>query len=118
MPQFVPRDFPLARVEIIAPAIDPLSPKNIDLGEATTRRIIEWIGVDPATRLITQVSRFDPWKDPLGVLAAYRLVREEVPELQLALVRSMALDDPEGWEVDQQVTDAADSDLRLLGSLA
>jgi trehalose synthase len=110
MPQFVPRDFPLARVEIIAPAIDPLSPKNIDLGEATTRQIIEWIGVDPSTRLITQVSRFDPWKDPLGVLAAYRLVREEVPELQLALVGSMALDDPEGWEVYQQVIDAAESD--------
>ena len=48
MPQFVPRDFPMARVEIIAPAIDPLSPKNIDLGEATTRQIIEWIGVDPS----------------------------------------------------------------------
>ena len=50
-------------------------------------------------RLVTQVSRFDAWKDPLGVLAAYRLVREEIPELQLALVGSMALDDPEGWEV-------------------
>ena len=110
MPQFVPRDFPVAHVEIIAPAIDPLSPKNIDLGETTTRQIIEWIGVDPATPLITQVSRFDPWKDPLGVLAAYRLVREEVRELQLALVGSMALDDPEGWEVYQQVTEAAASD--------
>ena len=110
MPQFVPHDFPLERVEIIAPAIDPLSPKNIDLGEATTRQIIEWIGVDPATRLITQVSRFDAWKDPLGVLAAYRLVRGETPDLQLALVGSMALDDPEGWEVYQQVTEAAGSD--------
>ena len=110
MPQFVPPDFPLERVEIIAPAIDPLSPKNIDLGEATTRQIIEWIGVDPSTRLITQVSRFDAWKDPLGVLAAYRLVRDEIPDLQLALVGSMALDDPEGWEVYQQVAEAAGSD--------
>jgi trehalose synthase len=113
MPEFVPRDFPVARVEIIAPAIDPLSPKNIDLGDAITRQIIEWIGVDPSTSLITQVSRFDAWKDPLGVLAAYRLVREELPELQLALVGSMALDDPEGWEVYQQVTDAVDSDARV-----
>ena len=50
-------------------------------------------------RLVTQVSRFDQWKDPLGVIDAYRLVREEIADLQLALVGSMALDDPEGWEV-------------------
>lgn len=110
MPEFVPRDFPIARVEIIAPAIDPLSPKNIDLGDTATRQIIEWIGVDPSTPLVTQVSRFDVWKDPLGVLAAYRLVREEIPDLQLALVGSMALDDPEGWSVYQQVAEAAESD--------
>jgi trehalose synthase len=108
--QFVPPDCPVKRVEIIAPAIDPLSPKNLDLDPATARQIIDWIGIDPDARLITQVSRFDRWKDPLGVLAAYRLVREEIPGLQLALVGSMALDDPEGWDVYQQVLDAGDSD--------
>jgi trehalose synthase len=107
MPQFVPPDFPLARVAIIAPAIDPLSPKNMELDDATSRQVIDWIGIDPDQRLITQVSRFDPWKDPLGVIAAYRLVRDEVPDLQLALVGSMALDDPEGWDVYQQVAEAA-----------
>ena len=110
MPQFVPPDLPVERVEIIAPAIDPLSPKNIDLGETTSRQIIDWIGIDPDARLITQVSRFDRWKDPLGVLAAYRLVREEMDGLQLALVGSMALDDPEGWDVYQQVAEAAAAD--------
>ena len=45
-----------------------------------------------------QVSRFDPWKDPLGVIDAYRAVNEQIPEVQLALVGSMATDDPEGWE--------------------
>jgi len=61
-------------------------------------------------RLITQVSRFDQWKDPLGVIDAYRLVREQIPEVQLALVGSMALDDPEGWDVYRQVSDAANHD--------
>ncbi len=59
---------------------------------------------------MTQVSRFDRWKDPFGVIAAYRLVREEVPGLQLALVGSMALDDPEGWEIYGQLTEHAESD--------
>jgi trehalose synthase len=43
------------------------------------------------------VSRFDPWKDPLGVIDAYRIVKREMPQVQLALVGSMAADDPEGW---------------------
>src|SRR5215217_9068009 len=57
-----------------------------------------------------QVSRFDPWKDPLGVIEAYRLIKPEVPWLQLALAGSMALDDPEGWEIYRQIQDAAKND--------
>jgi trehalose synthase len=110
MPQFVPPDFPVRRVEVIAPAIDPLSPKNLELDLDTARQILDWIGVELPGRLVTQVSRFDAWKDPLGVLAAYRLAREEIPELQLALVGSMALDDPEGWEVYGQVAEHAADD--------
>jgi trehalose synthase len=113
MPQFVPPGFPIARVEVIAPAIDPLSPKNLELGLDTARQILEWIGVQLPGRLVTQVSRFDAWKDPLGVLAAYRLVREEIGELQLALVGSMALDDPEGWEVYRQVAEHAAGDPQI-----
>ncbi len=110
MPEFVPPDLPVGRVETIAPAIDPLSPKNIDLDTKTASQILDWIGVDLPGRLITQVSRFDQWKDPLGVIDAYRLVREEIGELQLALVGSMALDDPEGWEVYRQVSEVANHD--------
>ncbi len=113
MPQFVPPDFPVQRVEVIAPAIDPLSPKNLELDLGTERQILDWIGVELPGRLVTQVSRFDAWKDPLGVLAAYRLVREEIPELQLALVGSMALDDPEGWEVYGQVAEHAADDRQI-----
>jgi trehalose synthase len=113
MAQFVPPDFPLERVETIAPAIDPLSPKNLELESGTARQILDWIGVDLPGRLVTQVSRFDAWKDPLGVLAAYRLARAEVPELQLALVGSMALDDPQGWDVYGQVTEHAAGDPQI-----
>lgn len=108
--EFRPPDFPAERVAVIPPAIDPLSPKNLPLPRTLARQVLTWIGVSLDQPLISQISRFDPWKDPLGVLAAYRLVREEVPELQLALAGSMALDDPEGWEIYEQVCAEAESD--------
>jgi trehalose synthase len=107
---FVPPEFPLERVEIIPPAIDPDSPKNVELGPDLTRRVLQWIGIEVDAPLVTQVSRFDPWKDPLGVIEAYRLVQREMPNLQLALVGSMALDDPEGWEVYRQIQAVAKAD--------
>ena len=110
MPEFVPPDLPVARVRTIAPAIDPLSPKNLNLPTRTAAQILDWIGIEMPGKLVTQVSRFDLWKDPFGVIAAYRLVREEIPDLQLALVGSMALDDPEGWEVYAQLTEHSDGD--------
>jgi len=110
MSEFVPPELPIERVEMIPPAIDPLSPKNMELDRATASQILDWIGVEVPGRMITQVSRFDLWKDPLGVIDAYRLVRGEIGELQLALVGSMALDDPEGWDVYRQVTEAAEGD--------
>ncbi len=108
--EFVPPDLPIGRVATIAPAIDPLSPKNLPLARITAKQVLDWIGVDLDAPLVTQVSRFDTWKDPLGVIDAYRLAREEVPALQLALVGSMALDDPEGWDVYRQVSDYAQHD--------
>jgi len=60
--------------------------------------------------LVTQVSRFDPWKDPLGVIEAYRLAREEMPNLQLCLVGAMALDDPQGWEVYREIESLCEPD--------
>src|SRR5918996_1284921 len=99
---FAPPDVPVERIEITPPAIDPESPKNFELDARVASRLLRWIGVEVEQPLVTQVSRFDPWKDPLGVIAAYRLVKEEVPDLQLALAGSMALDDPEGWRIYQE----------------
>ena len=72
--------------------------------------IVDQFGIDVERPLLTQVSRFDPWKDPLGVIDAYRLVKEEVPEVQLALVGSMAHDDPEGWDYYNRTVEYADGD--------
>ena len=81
--------------------------------------IVDQFGIDVERPLLTQVSRFDPWKDPLGVIDAYRAVKEQVPEVQLALVGSMAHDDPEGWEYyNATVTYAAgDPDIFILSNL-
>jgi len=72
--------------------------------------IVDQFGIDVERPLLTQVSRFDPWKDPLGVIDAYRLVKQEVPEVQLALVGSMAHDDPEGWHYYNRTLEHADGD--------
>ncbi|MEA2423914.1 MAG: trehalose synthase, partial [Thermoleophilaceae bacterium] len=86
------------RTYICPPAIDPLSPKNMALSPEDAAFVCDQFGIDVDRPLITQVSRFDPWKDPRGVIDAYRIVHEEFPDVQLALVGSMATDDPEGWE--------------------
>ena len=100
---FIPPELPVPRVVSIPPAIDPMSPKNGELPNELARQVLDWIGVRLDRPLITQVARFDPWKDPLGVIEAYHVVRERFPTLQLALVGSMALDDPEGWHIYEQV---------------
>jgi trehalose synthase len=72
--------------------------------------ICEQFGIDVERPLLCQVSRFDPWKDPLGVIDAYRIVKEEMPDVQLALVGSMATDDPEGWDFFNATVAHADGD--------
>ncbi|HEX8205146.1 MAG TPA: glycosyl transferase family 1, partial [Solirubrobacteraceae bacterium] len=86
------------KVNIVPPAIDPLAPKNMALSPEDASYVCQQFGIDVDRPLLCQVSRFDPWKDPLGVIDAYRLVKERMPEVQLALVGSMASDDPEGWD--------------------
>jgi trehalose synthase len=98
------------QVEIVPPAIDPLAPKNMALSPEDAAYVCSQFGIDVDRPLLTQVSRFDPWKDPLGVIDAYRIVKEELPELQLALVGSMASDDPEGWDYFNATVAHADGD--------
>ncbi len=106
-------------INIVPPAIDPLSPKNMALSPDDAAFVCNQFGIDVDRPLMCQVSRFDPWKDPIGVIDAYRLVNEEVPEVQLALVGSMATDDPEGWEFFQRTYEYAgsDPDVKILNNL-
>jgi trehalose synthase len=117
--EYVPVADGLATSYIWPPAIDPLAPKNMALSREDAAYIVDQFGIDVDRPLLTQVSRFDPWKDPLGVIDAYRAVCDERPETQLALVGSMAHDDPEGWEFYNQTVGyaAGDDDIYILSNL-
>ncbi len=92
----------------ITPSIDPFSKKNEELSIEESKNIVKkYIPLDRP--LITQVSRFDPWKDPLGVIDAYKIVKEKTP-IQLALVGSLAHDDPEGNRWLQKIRDYIGND--------
>jgi trehalose synthase len=108
--EYVPRAQGLPECYIWPPAIDPLAPKNMALSAEDAAYIVDQFGIDAERPLLTQVSRFDPWKDPLGVIDAYRIVKKRFPEVQLALVGSMAHDDPEGWEYYNRTVAYADND--------
>ena len=116
MEQYVGPGVAFQHLAIITPTIDPLSPKNAPMAEDRAREIVADFGIDVSRPLVTQVSRFDPWKDPLGVIDAYRIVKAQVPGVQLALVGSMASDDPEGWHyVDRTIRHAGeDFDVHIL----
>ena len=98
-------------VIIAPPAIDPLTVKNTPMDLPKAHEVVRAMGIDTERPLITQVSRFDLWKDPWGVIDAYRIAKESVPGLQLALLGlSQATDDPEGAEVFKTVCDHAGGD--------
>ena len=97
----------------VPPSIDPFSAKNADIPEDTVEAILRNHEIDPTRPIIVQVSRFDPWKDPLGVIDVYRMVKREIPELQLVLVASMAYDDPEGWAWYERTVRRAGEDMDI-----
>ncbi len=105
-------------VNIVPPAIDPLTPKNMALSHQDATYVCRQFGIDVERPMICQVSRFDPWKDPLGVIDAYRIVKAERPDVQLALVGSMASDDPEGWDFYNSTLAhaAGDADIHILNN--
>ena len=106
-------------VREIAPTIDPLAPKNMQLSAEDATYIVRQFGIDVERPLLLQVSRFDPWKDPLGVVDVYRAVKAKHPDVQLALIGSMASDDPEGWDYLERVIAyvGGDPDVFILSNL-
>ncbi len=108
-----------AQTFIIPPSIDPLSEKNKPLSKNLIFSILDKYDVDAERPIITQVARFDPWKDPLGVIDVYRSVKKKMTDVQLLLIASMAKDDPEGWKYFEKTARhaAEDYDIHLLSDL-
>jgi len=94
---------------LIAPSIDPLSDKNKELDEKTIDEVFSRFGIDRSRPVVTQISRFDYLKDPLGVIQAYKLAKANV-DMQLVLAGGGATDDPEGPMIMEQVKAEADKD--------
>lgn len=103
-------------VYIIPPSIDPLSDKNVDLPQEELEAVRTRFNLNPEAPLITQISRFDRFKDPIGVIKAYKLAKQYIPNLQLVLAGGTATDDPEGDVVFNEVAGAAgdDPNIKLL----
>ena len=112
-PEFVQR-LPIPQY-LFFPCIDPLSEKNLELPPETIRGVLERFGIDAARPILTQISRFDRHKDPVGVILAYRIVKRYF-DCQLVLAGGSADDDPEGEAVLSEVEEAAggDPDVHIL----
>lgn len=97
------------RQVLISPSIDPISDKNKELSGKEVESVFKKFGIDRSRPVVTQVSRFDYLKDPIGVIKAYRLVKKNV-DCQLVLAGGGATDDPEGAEVLEKVKNEAKGD--------
>jgi len=108
--KFIPKSLNITNITTMAPAICPFSSKNMYIKKHVCREMLDNLGFDINRLIITQVSRFDRWKDPFGTIDAYRLAKEKVPGLQLALVGSFAPDDPESWDMHAAINAEAIKD--------
>ncbi len=116
LPEYVNGSAPPDKVRFLRPAIDPLTVKNQHMPKPEAKEIIAGLSIDPERPLISQVARFDPWKDPLGVIDSYRMAKRQIPDLQLALVGVIeAQDDPEAEAILEQAEQykGGDRDIHL-----
>ena len=105
-------DLPLDH-RIIAPAIDPFTPKNFDIEGNIIPKTLKRFSIPTDKPLMTQISRFDKWKDPVGVLEVFKMVKENV-DCRLILCGNMATDDPEGLQIYERVKEKAKHLIRTL----
>ncbi|MFW9930830.1 MAG: glycosyltransferase, partial [Candidatus Thorarchaeota archaeon] len=95
---------------IVPPSIDPLSDKNINLSDDQIEKILKDYDIPENKKIITQISRFDRLKDPIGVIKAFKLAKEHLDDVHLILAGGGATDDPEGIEVFNEVNKEAEND--------
>lgn len=99
--KYIRKDLPIEQ-RVIYPAIDPLSPKNMEISDKLISKYLNKFGVKTDKPLITQISRLDKWKDPLGIIDVFEIVRKEV-NCRLVLCGSRALDDPEAQKMFNRI---------------
>lgn len=104
---YAKKDLPVQQ-KIVQPVIDPLSPKNMPLSNSMIDKYLKKFGVKTDKPLLTQISRFDKWKDPLGVIEVFKKVKQKI-DCRLVLCGSMATDDPEGIRIYEKVKLRANS---------
>lgn len=117
--QYVVPSLTVPTLNIRPPSINPLSEKNRTLKESEILDVLNKFEVKPDQPIITQVGRFDPWKDPSGAIDVYRIVKKQVPTAQLLIIAGMAADDPEGWLYLEKTARHAgeDADIHFLTDL-
>jgi trehalose synthase len=116
--EYIKSPLEVKKIAFITPSIDPLSAKNIIPEKRVQVDIARRYGVDESRPIMLQVSRFDPWKDPLGLVDCYREVKNTRRDVQLVYLASMADDDPEGWHYYRKTYQYAggDPDIHLLSN--
>ncbi|HXV84514.1 MAG TPA: glycosyltransferase [Candidatus Binatia bacterium] len=97
----------------IMPAIDPFSVKNAELSEREIKDRLKHYGIPDDLPIVAQISRYDRWKDPEGVIEAFKIARQEVPAT-LVLLGNVATDDPEGQEVFESVLKHKEERIHIL----
>ncbi|MBN2236649.1 MAG: glycosyltransferase [Bacteroidales bacterium] len=117
LPEYKKEDLNIPQT-VIRPAIDPVAVKNKPVSESKISKFLEKFGVDRKKPIISQVSRFDPWKDPIGVVKVFERVKKKT-DCQLVLLGQFATDDPEGQKVFQALEKKVDkspfkNDIKLL----
>ncbi|MCL5256232.1 MAG: glycosyltransferase [Chloroflexi bacterium] len=113
-------DLRTPKVAVFPPGIDPISTKNMSLSQEAITETLHRHGVVADHPLITQVCSFDFWRDPAGLIEAYKIAKQDVEDLQLALIASMTSEMLQGWTYYKQAAQLAgeDPNVRLLSSLA
>ncbi|OGU93905.1 MAG: glycosyl transferase family 1 [Ignavibacteria bacterium RIFOXYC2_FULL_35_21] len=106
--KYIQDDLPI-QFKIINPAISPLSTKNMELSDKEIEGVLQKYKIPTDKKIITQISRFDKWKDPEGVIELFKIVKQKCKDCRLVLCGSMATDDPEGIEIYKRVQKKASS---------
>jgi trehalose synthase len=117
--EYVTQDSSGQHIAIIPPTIDPFSARNADISRDTFNSILTRYSIDPERPLICQVSHFDRWSDPTGAIDAYRVVKQDIPEVQLVLVANVLSSESQAWPYYERAARYAgeDFDIHLLSSL-